>query len=90
MAAKCDTQPEVTNSEVPGGQRDPGRDQWLGISSAPAYVGEIRECNGIAEQFSRTLREECVYLHDFEPLEEAREMFGASIERYNNGWLFSS
>ena len=59
---------------------------WLGIRSTPAYVGEP-ECNGVAERFIRTLKEECVYLHDFETLEEARDVIGAFIERYNGGWL---
>ncbi len=60
--------------------------KWFGIRSTPAYVGEP-ECNGVAEHFIRTLKEECIYLHDFETLEEAREAIGAFIERYNNGWL---
>ena len=59
---------------------------WLGIRSTPAYVGEP-ECNGIAERFLRTLKEECLYLRDFETLEEARKVIGAFIERYNDGWL---
>ena len=59
---------------------------WLGIRFAPAYVGEP-ECNGVAERFFRTLTEECVDLHDFETLEEAGEVIGAFIERYNSGWL---
>ena len=45
------------------------------------------ECNGVAERFIRTLNEECVYLHNFETLEEAREMIGTFVDRYNNGWL---
>ena len=45
------------------------------------------ECNGVAECFIRTLKEECIHLHDFETLEEVREVIGAFIERYNNGWL---
>ena len=60
--------------------------KWLGIRSTPAYVGEP-ECNGVAERFIRTLKEECIYLHDFETLEEAREVIGAFVDRYNNGWL---
>ena len=60
--------------------------KWLGIRSTPAYVGEP-ECNGVAERFIRTLKEECIYLHDFETLEEARAVIGAFIERYNNSWL---
>ena len=35
----------------------------------------------------RTLKEECLYLHDFESLEEARQEIDAFIERYNRGWL---
>ena len=37
---------------------------WLGIRSTASYVGEP-ECNGVAERFIRTLKEECLYLHDF-------------------------
>ena len=59
---------------------------WLGIRSTASYVGEP-ECNGVAERFMRTLKEECLYLHDFESLEEARVEIGAFIERYNRGWL---
>ena len=60
--------------------------KWLGIRSTPAYVGEP-ECNGVAERFIRTLKEECIHLHDFETLEEARAVIGTFIKRYNNGWL---
>ncbi len=60
--------------------------KWLGIRSTPAYVGEP-ECNGVAERFIRTLKEECIHLHHFETLEEARAVIGAFIHRYNNGWL---
>jgi putative transposase len=63
-----------------------GELRWLGIRSTPSYVGEP-ECNGVAERFMRTLKEECLYLHDFESLEEAREEIGEFIERYNRGWL---
>jgi len=59
---------------------------WLGIRSTPSYVGEP-ECNGVAERFMRTLKEECLYLHDFKSLEEARAVIEEFIERYNQGWL---
>ena len=45
------------------------------------------ECNGVAERFIRTFKEECIHLHDFETLEEARVVIGAFIKRYNNGWF---
>ena len=57
------------------------------IDTAPREAGGAAECNGVAERFMRTLKEECIHLHDFETLEEAREVIGAFIERYNNGWL---
>ena len=44
---------------------------WLGIRSTASYVGEP-ECNGVAERFMRTLKEECLYLHDFESLRSMR------------------
>jgi putative transposase len=60
--------------------------RWLGIRSTPAYVGEP-ECNGIIERFMRTLKEECLYVHDFKNLEQARKIIGEFIEAYNNEWL---
>jgi transposase InsO family protein len=63
-----------------------GELKWLGIRSTPSYVGEP-ECNGVAERFMRTLKERCLYLHDFESLEEAREAIAGFVERYNRGWL---
>ena len=59
---------------------------WLGIRPSPSYVGEP-ECNGIMERWIRTLKEECLYLHDFETLDEARQVIGEFIERYNREWL---
>ncbi len=63
-----------------------GEIRWLGIRSTPSYVGEP-ECNGVAERFMRTLKEECLYLHDFQSLEEARRVIGEFVEKYNRGWL---
>jgi hypothetical protein len=31
--------------------------------------------------------EECLYLHDFADLEEARRVIGAFVERFNHQWL---
>lgn len=35
----------------------------------------------------RTLKEECIYVHRFRNLEEARGVIAAFIERYNHQWL---
>ncbi len=45
--------------------------RWLGIRPTPWYVGDP-QCNGIMERFLRTLKEECLYVHEFRNLEEAR------------------
>lgn len=60
--------------------------KWLGIRNSPAYVGEP-QCNGLIERFMRTLKEECIYLHHFRSLEEARFLIGRFIEQYNAEWL---
>ncbi len=39
------------------------------------------------ERWIRTLKEECLYLYDFESLEQARQVIGAFIERYHHEWL---
>ena len=57
-----------------------------GFTDTPAFVGEP-ECNGCAERFMRTLKEQCLYLHQFRDLEEARQVIGAFIERYNTEWI---
>jgi len=63
-----------------------GGRRWNRSASAYSYVGEP-ECNGIIERFMRTLKEECLYLHDFATLEEARRVLGEFITRYNTQWL---
>ena len=65
-----------------------GEVRWLGIRPSPSYVGEP-ECNGIMERWIRTLKEECLYLHDFATLDEARQVIGEFIERYNREWLLA-
>jgi putative transposase len=60
--------------------------KWLGIRNSPAFVGEP-QTNGIIERFMRTLKEECIYLHRFGTLEEARTEIARFIHRYNHEWL---
>jgi len=60
--------------------------KWLGITISPSYVGEP-ECNGVAERFMRTLKEQCLYLHRFTSLPAARTIIGTFIARYNAEWL---
>ena len=60
--------------------------KWLGCTISPSYVGEP-ECNGVAERFMRTLKEQCIYLHQFRTLEEARQVIAEFIAQYNTQWL---
>jgi putative transposase len=60
--------------------------KWLGITISPSYVGEP-ECNGVIERFMRTLKEQCIYLHRFQSLAEARRIIEGFIHRYNTQWL---
>ena len=63
-----------------------GELRWLGIRLSPSFVGEP-ECNGLMERWIRTLKEECVYLHDFQTLEEARQVVGSSSSDTIAAWL---
>jgi len=60
--------------------------KWLGMTISPSYVGEP-ECNGVMERFIRTLKEQCLYLHQFASLAKARETIGTFIQQYNTEWL---
>src|SRR5712692_5512355 len=59
--------------------------KWLGITISPSYVGEP-ECNGVIERFMRTLKEQCLYLHQFQTLAEAQRII-EFLHRYNTQWL---
>lgn len=59
---------------------------WLGITLSHSFVREP-QCNGVIERFSRTLKEQCLWLHCFENLDDARGIIAAFIERYNQEWL---
>ena len=80
LGLRLDWGPQYTADQFLGELR------WLGIRSSPSYVGEP-ECNGVMERWIRTLKEECLYLHDFATLEEAQQVIGEFVERYNRDWL---
>jgi len=47
-------------------------------SSGYRYIGEP-QCDGVIERFMRTLKEQCLYLHRFQHLEEARRVISEFI-----------
>lgn len=55
----------------------------LGVSS---HHGSFDE-QPVAERFMRILKEQCLYLHRFTSLAEARTIIGEFIKRYNTQWL---
>jgi len=63
-----------------------GEIRFFGIQSSPSFVREPQG-NGVAERFMRTLKEQCLYIHRFEDLEQARAVIAEFIERFNEQWL---
>lgn len=62
--------------------------KFLGIDDSPAYVGEP-ECNGLSEWFMKIVKEQCLHLHRFKNLAEARIKIAEFIRRYNEGWILA-
>jgi putative transposase len=60
--------------------------RFLGIASSPAFVREP-EGNGCAERFIRTLKENLLWVHRFETVEELRLALIAFKRTYNQGWI---
>lgn len=60
--------------------------KFLGLEQSPAFV-HSPECNGIIERFNRTLQEQVFDIHNFETIDEARDVIGTFIEKYNRFWL---
>src|SRR3954453_45184 len=59
---------------------------FLGIASSPAFV-RAPEGNGCAERFIRTLKENLLWVHSFDTVEELRQALLVFWEAYNTTWL---
>lgn len=59
---------------------------FLGIESSPAFV-RAPEGNGCAERFIRTLKENLLWVQNFETIEDLRQALLAFREVYNTTWL---
>ncbi len=58
----------------------------LGIASSPSFVREP-EGNGVAERFIRTLKENFLWVHTFDTIEELQRALIAFARHYNETWL---
>ena len=80
LAIRCDWGPQyIADARI-------NEVTWLECTISPSYVVEP-ECNGVAERFMRTLKEECINLHQFASLADAQLIIGEFIARYNTEWL---
>jgi transposase InsO family protein len=59
---------------------------FLGIESSPAFV-RAPEGNGCAERFIRTLKENLLWVHTFDTVEELRQALLEFRDTYNTTWL---
>ena len=62
------------------------KNKWLGIKSSPAFV-RMSECNGCAERFIRTLKENLHWVRYFKITEELRLAILEFRQIYNETWI---
>jgi putative transposase len=60
--------------------------RFLGIENSPSFVRQP-EGNGVAERFIRTLKENFLWVHSFETIEDLRQGLQDFIAHYNATWL---
>lgn len=58
----------------------------IGITSSPAFV-RMPECNGCAERFNRTLKENLLWVRHFKSIEELRLALLEFRQIYNEKWI---
>lgn len=80
IALRHDRGPQYTSGHFQGSVR------WLGMEDSPAFAGEP-PCNGCAERFIRTLKEQCIWTRRWRSAEELREGIKEFRRRYNEHWL---
>jgi transposase InsO family protein len=59
---------------------------FLGIESSPSFVRQP-EGNGVAERFIRTLKENFLWVHTFDTIEDLRRGLREFVAHYNATWL---
>jgi putative transposase len=59
---------------------------FLGVESSPSFVRQP-EGNGVAERFIRTLKENFLWVHSFDTVEDLRRGLQDFVAHYNVTWL---
>lgn len=59
---------------------------FLGITASPSFVREP-EGNGVAERFIRTLKENFLWVHTFDTIEQLRQGLLDFARHYNATWM---
>ncbi len=59
---------------------------WLGLTDSPAFPGEP-ECNGCAERWIKTLKEQCLWARTYRDVDDLRQAVTGFVELYNREWL---
>lgn len=80
ISCRHDWGPQYTSSHFTGSLA------WLGICDSPSFVGEP-PCNGCAERFIRTLKEQCIWSRTWPDAGELAEGVASFVELYNTCWL---
>ena len=60
--------------------------RFLGIAGSPSFVRQP-EGNGVAERFIRTLKENFLWVHTFDTIEDLRRELQEFVAHYNATWL---
>ena len=60
--------------------------RFLGVEGSPSFVRQP-EGNGVAERFIRTLKENFLWVHTFDTIEELRRGLQDFVAHYNATWL---
>jgi transposase InsO family protein len=80
ISCRHDWGPQYTSSHFTGSLA------WLGIEDSPSFVGEP-PCNGCAERFIRTLKEQCIWSKAWRDVDELAKAVRTFVELYNTQWL---
>ena len=77
--------PESSNLTMPSGDFQ-DEIAFLGLESSPSFVRQP-EGNGVAERFIRTLKENFLWVHTFNTVEDLRRGLQEFVAHYNATWL---